>query len=200
MKFRLFQKKLMFVHYLVNLDKKALASEIFDIQKEYNLPGLVEEGRKLVVYFSLPNIIDTKCTYSQLQWKLRVKAAINTKYEEILNSNISKSSKLREGPLKSEVFGEQSYLRVISMADARINFRIRSKMTHTKMNQQSDKAHAKSLWKCDECGNIDSQSHIVWCPFFADLREGKSLQNDDDLVEYFREVLNIREKRRTSEQ
>ena len=152
------------------------------------------------MYFSLPNIIDTKCTYSQLQWKLRVKAAINTKYEEILNYNISKSSKLREGPLKSEVFEEQSYLRVMSMADARINFRIRSKMTHTNMNQQSDKAHAKSLWKCDECGNIDSQSHIVWCPFFADLREGKSLQNDDDLVEYFREVLNIREKRRTSEQ
>ena len=56
------------------------------------------------------------------------------------------------------------------MADARINFRIRSKMTHSKMTQESDNAHAKSL------------------------------QNDDDLVEYFREVLNIREKRRTSEQ
>ena len=88
----------------------------------------------------------------------------------------------------------------MSMALARLNFIVRSRMTNTKMNQQSDKAHAKSLWKCDECRNIDSQSHIVWCPFFADLREGKSLQNDDDLVEYFREVLNIREKGRTSEQ
>ena len=189
----------MFVYHLVNLDENALASEIFKIQRDYNLPGLVKEGRELLLYFSLPDIIDKKCELSLLQWKHRVKAAINSKYEEVLNSEISKYSKLRDGPMKGESFEEQSYLKEMSMADAQINFRIRSRMIDTMMNQQSDKTNTNGLWKCNECGNVDSQSHIVWCPFFADLREGKSLQNDVDLVHYFREVLKIREERRSEE-
>ena len=36
-------------------------------------------------------------------------------------------------------------------------------------------------------------------PFFADLREAKSLESDKDLVEYFVEVLKIREDRKNSE-
>ena len=48
-------------------------------------------------------------------------------------------------------------------------------------------------------GPYDSQSHIVWYPFFADLREDKSLESDKDLVEYFIQVLKIREDRKNSE-
>ena len=61
------------------------------------------------------------------------------------------------------------------------------------MNQQSDKENAKNLWKCTECGHIDTQSHILWCPYFSTLREGRSIENDADLVSYFREVFKIRE-------
>ena len=71
-----------------------------------------------------------------------------------------------------------------------------SNMTNTKMNQQSDRENARLLWKCSECGNVDAQSHIVWCPFFAQLREGKSLDNDADLVSYFKEVFKVREERK----
>ena len=67
------------------------------------------------------------------------------------------------------------------------------------MNQRSDKLNSKQLWKCAECGNVDMQSHIVWCPFFASLREGNSLDSDIDLVKYFQEVLKIREERRQNE-
>ena len=71
----------------------------------------------------------------------------------------------------------------------------RSNMTTVKWNKRIDKCHQKSLWICEECGNIDKQSHIVWCPSFASLREGKSLDNDADLVRYFQEVLKIREEK-----
>ena len=72
--------------------------------------------------------------------------------------------------MKTENFEEKSYLKKILVADVRINLRIRSKMTNVKLSQQSEKAHARMLWKCSECGDIYSQSHEVWCPFFADLR------------------------------
>ena len=50
-----------------------------------------------------------------------------------------------------------------------------------------------SLWKCEDCGYVDTQSHIIHCPAYQGLREGKSLNSDDDLVAYFSEVLKLRE-------
>ena len=74
--FSINQKKLIFLHYLVNLDKSALASEIFTIQKENNLPGFVSEGRHLIDMFSLPNIIDDNTEFTKYQWKRLVKSAV----------------------------------------------------------------------------------------------------------------------------
>ena len=96
-----------------------------------------------------------------------------------------------------EKFEEQKYMNDMSMHDARMMFQIRSSMANTRMNQRSDKNNTKNLWKCRECSNIDSQSHILWCPFFSQLREGKSLDSDEDLVGYFHEVFKIREERMT---
>ena len=70
-------------------------------------------------------------------------------------------------------------------------------------NQVSDPRHRAELWRCDSCSslldpdscnNIDTQSHILWCPAYRKLREGKSLDNDKDIVNYFRQVMVIRSK------
>ena len=110
-------------------------------------------------------------------------SAIFTDYEKILKRKISEYSKLKNEEKKyiTEMFN-----------------RIRRNMMPVKMNQVSDKNHAKNLWKCAECGNIDSQTHILWYPFFLTLREGKSLENDTELVEYFKEVFKTREERKTN--
>ena len=97
-----------------------------------------------------------------------------------------------------EKFEEKSYLSDMTMHDARTHFRIRSKMINVKMNQRSDKSNAKKLWKCSECRNVDTQSHIVLFPYFASLREGQG-DSDIDLVKHFQEVLKIREDRRNHE-
>ena len=63
---------------------------------------------------------------------------------------------------------ERSYLTEMPLANPRTFFRIRSNMTNVGM-KISDQKCAKNLWNCQECGNVDSQSHIVCCPFFANL-------------------------------
>ena len=40
---------------------------------------------------------------------------------------------------------------------------------------------------------MDSQAHIVWCPAYAALKEGKYLECNKDLVEYYQEFMKIRE-------
>ena len=67
-------------------------------------------------------------------------------------------------------------------------------MIDVKMNKKSDKKYANELWRCDFCQSIDSQAHIVWCPAFAPLREGKNLHDDEDLVDYFENVTKIETK------
>ena len=51
----------------------------------------------------------------------------------------------------------------------------------------------RKLWLCDECGKVDSQSHIMWYPSYASFREGLDINNDLDVVHYFQSVVKIRE-------
>ena len=66
-------------------------------------------------------------------------------------------------------------------------------MTPAQFNRKSDPTYSSELWKCDSCQKIDSQSHILWCPQFSPLREGKNIMDDDDLVQYIQKVFKIRE-------
>jgi hypothetical protein len=67
-------------------------------------------------------------------------------------------------------------------------------MTRTvKMNFASDKQYAADLWSCWHCPQIDSQPHIKICPAYQKFRENKNLENDHDLVNYFRDVIKLRD-------
>ena len=67
-------------------------------------------------------------------------------------------------------------------------------MTKTvKMNFPSDIAYRKQSWKCFHCPNIDTQSHVRYCPAYEHLRMNKNLDDDKDLVNYFQKVIAMRE-------
>ena len=135
----------MFIHHLLSLDKSSLANEIFTLQREFNLPGFVQEGRQLIQKFALPNIIDEEHMLTKLQWQRLVKHEIHEVYEIDLKSNILGSSKLKDGPLIAEKFEEKKYLSEMAMHDARILFRIQSKTNNIQMNQLSDRENARNL-------------------------------------------------------
>ena len=42
---------------------------------------------------------------------------------------------------------------------------------------------------CDGCQKtVETQTHVIFCPAYTKLREGRDIQSDKDLVNYFREV------------
>ena len=104
----------------------------------------------------------------------------------------------RTSALVNENFDMKKYLKEMKLTDARTYFRIRSNTTNVKMNRKSDPKHAAQLWKCSGCGNLDTQSHIMWCPSFAPLREGLDVSNDTDVIHYFQEVFKLRENLETN--
>ena len=98
--------------------------------------------------------------------------------------------------IKEDDFGPQKYFFGMQIEQVRTKFRYRTQMTQVKFNFKNDKKFSMENWKCDSCQNdfIESQSHLIWCPAYSHLREGKNLQSDKDLTEYIASVLNIREE------
>ena len=95
----------------------------------------------------------------------------------------------------NDKFESQSYFTELSTMEARTKFRIRTHMIDTKFNYKNKKSYRKELWNCDSCkSSIETQSHLLWCPTYKDIRQGKNLNSDKDLVEYFQQVLQFREK------
>ena len=68
-------------------------------------------------------------------------------------------------------------------------------MINCKFNYKNDPVNSAMLWRCDSCQtSIDTQDHILWCPSYSELREGKDIKKDSDLIEYVKKVLKIRDK------
>ena len=79
---------------------------------------------------------------------------------------------------------------------SRTFFRVRSSTIPLKMNLKSDKKFAAELWKCDFCLSLnpETNNHVIWCPAYASLPEGLSLENYEDDAKYFMSVLRFREE------
>ena len=87
-------KKTDFIFHVKTLNELALAKEVFELQRQYNFPGLVQEGRVLLRKYELPNIIDEKLNLSKYSWTTLVKNNILKHSEEKLASDFLGYSKL----------------------------------------------------------------------------------------------------------
>ena len=194
---RVAQKKLNFIHHLIKLrdcqESESLAGEVFDLQARYGFPGLVSECSNLINNFGLPNIIQENLCLSKIAWKNTVKTCIKETSEKSIKKEFEKYSKLVNKDFEKENLEVKDYVKSMKLRDARTLFRIRSGMINVKMNMKNNLKYSMDLWRCDDCRSMDSQSHIIWCPAYAELREGKDISCDRDLVTYYQQVLKLRE-------
>ena len=63
---------------------------------------------------------------------------------------------------------------------------------HIKMNYKGNPSYARTLWKCNHCSNQDSESHILWCSEYEDLRKDLDLGKDSDLCSYLQKIFKLR--------
>ena len=192
MELRVAQKKLMFYHHLIHLPESSLAHKIAEIQKTLSYPGLMCECEEMIEEYNLP---DAK-HLSKTQWKKIVtKKILELNKNCLLETVKTKYKKLDYNVLSDENFEIKDYLKTLNLPDARIKFAIRSKMTKTvQMNFKGNPKFAENHWKCQHCFTPDTQEHILRCPCYQHLRVGKEMSSDKDLVDYFRKVINLREK------
>ena len=175
------------------MDKSSLASQVYEIQEKLNLPGLVRECKEIIEDLNLPNIFEVKM--SKYQWKEKVKCALKSKNEKDIKSKMEESKKLKNSELMKEKCEIKEYVKDLNLHDARIIFKHRTSMSqYVKFNFKNDKLYSKALWKC-ECGEIDSENHLIWCKLYKNERNGLDINNNDDLSKYLDKVLKIRMKK-----
>ena len=174
-------KKLNLIHHIASLEENSLAKEIFSVQNEMNWPGLVTECKELIENLNLPNITqqDVRDQWSKQRWKAITKKTIKAKCESELKDEMKDYSKLRDGPMMHEKFEMQDYVKQMKIEDARVNFSLKSKMYKAKFNYKNDPKYSADLWRCSSCmsGHIETQSHILYCDAYADLRADKDNNN-----------------------
>ena len=98
-----------------------------------------------------------------------------------------------------EKFERKEYINKENIYEARSIFKIRNHMMEVKTNFWNDPQYSRELWQCSGCyGAIDTMSHILYCPSYVNLREGKSLENAEDVLKYYIQVSKIRSKAKHS--
>ena len=189
-------KKLNFYHHLLNLPDNTLAKQMVTIQIENEWPGLAKECKDFINSLKLTDI--TKASIKKNQWKKEVKKAVIEKNKEELKKEIGKLEKVKE--FKDEKFEQKEYFKELNLKEARAVFKHRSKMTqYVKRNFANEPQYRNDLWQCTGCkSNVDTESHILWCDAYRDLRQGKDIKNDKDLASYLLKVFDIRSKLNTN--
>ena len=185
-------KKLLFLHHLSTLPENSLAKEIFDLQKENALPGLVSECDSFMTDLGIDN---DPTVYTKNQWKKLVKGKVNLKNKNDLLNMIKSYKKLDYDKIVNEDYGEKSYLKTMNIFQARTCFAARAQTLRTvQMNFMHKPEYIHNNWKC-KCGEDDHQSHLPFCQSYAHLRDGLDLQRSDlDLVVYYQRVIREREQ------
>ena len=191
MEIRIDKKTIMFFHHILNLPNESLAKEIAMTQIKFKYPGQVNEYQELITKYNLPELRNQ----SKLEWKRLVQNTLKEYNKTTLLTKIKKYKKLEYKELGKEKFQTKPYLKNLNLADARLRFALRTRMTMTvQANYKGDHTFKSNGWKCQECQVLDTQEHVVRCPIYISLRNGKDLSSDRDLVQYFRRVIDIRKK------
>ena len=187
MRFRIYKKKLSLINHLKNLDDKSLAKQILQEQIKHKWPGLAQECEEMCQELGLQNIVNQSIS------KTEIIESLYNKMESDLKQKMEKMTKLKN--ISEEKFERKDYLENKKILDARTMFRYRTGMYKCKMNFRHVHKFKEELWMCDSCqSQIDTQSHVLFCPAYQQLRAGKDMFNTNDLTTYLVKVIQIREK------
>ena len=148
MQWRIWREKLMLVFALKELDKNALAREVFDEQMEMGWPGLGLEAEEICRTIGIPNI----CTEDV--GKAEVKEAIMYHHmkemkEEIKNKNYQKICNLVNEDLRKG----QPYMKEKSLEFCRMAFRLRTHQFNCRGNLHG-KYREGDRW-CRSCSSSE---------------------------------------------
>ena len=152
---------------------------------------MVSETKAICDRIKLEDVNTTN--FDKHEYKELVVKACRKEDAAFLRGGMEGRSKVQD--LVSENCLIKDYFKYKSLARTRDMFRIRTHMNELKANFKHDKKNIVGGVACVACGMEDeSNSHVMKCDKYRDLRDGRDLKSNNDLVNFFRDVMSRREK------
>ena len=186
MRLRVEMEKVMMILHVRHMPNDCLAKKIYDEQLEYDWPGLVKESRDICRKLEIEDVNETPMM--KKGYKKAIKEAARIFDDKELKKKMSDKKKLSN--IIDDDCRLKNYFSDKSLHFVRDLFKIRTNMNKIRGNYKNDPNIVRSGIKCMACGyNSEVNSHIVDCFGYTDLRVGKDLRIDKDMVNFFREVM-----------
>ena len=181
MKQRVWKQKLILVARILR-QEGSLANRIYTEQLEMGWPGLAREVEEIGKACGVAAAKERVMTKDEIE-----EAVFYSSYKET-KEEMEKYDKLKD--IKHEDFRqEQDYMTEKAMDNARMAFRIRTKMVkNIKMNFKN--MHRNDL-KCKQCDldEEESQEHVMLCPGWSEERGDLDVLTTKGKVEFFWRIL-----------
>ena len=186
MKMRIWKRKCMLIHHIKNMDNGTLAKQVYSEQREKGWPGLAHEVTVICEELGIEDVNHSKL--GKYAMKKMLEKACQVKDDGELRSKMgNKTEKLKE-----ENCTMKEYMNLKSLAEVRNIFRVRTNMV------EGFRGSFKAMFRntnldCVGCGiEVDYQAHSMECPAYVDLKDGLDMEKDQDLVTFFRLVMERR--------
>ena len=89
-----------------------------------------------------------------------MKASVKDANKAEVKERLLSYKKLKGKPITQEQYGMKN----LSVFEARTIFKHKTSMTrYIKLNYKGVKKYKAEGWKCEECQNLDSEEHLLWC-------------------------------------
>ena len=109
--------------------------------------------------------------------------------ENEVKESMMSYKKLKDRKIVEDKFGLKKYAESLSLYETRLIFKHRASMTqYVKLNYKGTKKYKAEGWKCEECSNLDSEDHLLWCSGYEDIRKDLDLDTDKDLSIYLHKI------------
>ena len=166
---------------------------IYKEQKEKKWPGLVEETENICQWLEIESVHTTLLEVQQ--FRKVVTEACHRANEQMLRKEAEGKEKVAR--LQTEAYEKKDYLSKQKIENVRRQFRARYKMLPFAGNFGKDRRFSHTEWLCLCKEEKEQESHLLAgsCKVYGDIRRRfGDLDDEEDLVEFFKEVLERREE------
>ena len=188
---RVWLEKVMMIVHIRSLEEDTLARTLHEEQVAKAWPGLAKETKLICEELG----IEDCNTSSRDKSEYRQIASDACHRENKARLLVLADGKIKCERIKNEEYYKKEYISKKLISEVRQQYKSRFGLLPFAGNYSKDKRFAKSDWMC-RCGVKEKEIHLTAgnCAVYDDIRaKYSSLEKDEDLVSYFKEILDRRD-------
>ena len=192
---RIWKEKILLLYHISHLEVGDLARDMMEEQVKHGWPGLVMEVSNLCDVLRLEDARTTR--KDRAEYAKEVKKACRWRDEARMKEAMEGMKDKKMRIMYQDNLDMKEYVKNGDLYTARSTWEVRSHMLRVAGNYPGHNRYAATGWRCQACTLEvrEDQEHLAGCEGYADVRVGKDLRNEAELVQFYKGVMARRKER-----